>query len=338
MSESLLILIAVIIIALAFDFVNGFHDAANAIATVVSTRALSPRKAVTMAVCFNFIGAFMFTGVAKTITSGLVTEEAKGAGIEGQVFVLIALLGAILWNILTWYWGLPSSSSHALIGGLVGVALAKTGCDGVIWGGVIKKVALPGIISPALGLIVGFCLMLAVYWMFRKATPAANRKFKIAQIFSSSFLAFAQGTNDAQKVMGIITMALIADGMQAPDSDIHWMVKTACALAIAAGTSAGGWRIVKTIGSKVVRLQPVNGFVADLTSASVLLSTSSLGMPVSTTHIVTGAIMGVGAAKRLRAVRWSVGKTIAMAWVFTLPAAATMSALIYYLFHALNLA
>ena len=330
------LLIAVIVVALAFDFVNGFHDAANAIATVVSTRALSPRKAVTMAVTLNFLGAFMFTGVAKTITSGLVHVDASGN--EGNIFILIALLGAIAWNIITWYFGLPSSSSHALIGGMVGVALAKTGMGGVIWSGVVKKVVVPGLVSPTLGLLVGFTFMVALFWILRKATPAVNRKFKICQVFSSGFLAFAQGTNDAQKVMGIITMALIAEGLRSPEDDIHWLVKTGCAMAIALGTSAGGWRIIKTMGSKVVRLQPVNGFVAEVTSATVLLSTASLGMPVSTTHVVTGAIMGVGAAKRLRAVRWGVGKSIAMAWIFTMPAAAVMSALIYGLFHLLHIA
>lgn len=330
------LLIAVIIIALAFDFVNGFHDAANAIATAVSTRALPTYAAVTMAVVLNFLGAFMFTGVAKTITSGLVHINSSGQ--EGQVFILIALLGAIAWNIITWYYGLPSSSSHALIGGMVGVALAKIGIDGVIWSGVINRVVIPGLVSPALGLTIGFSLMLAIYWLLRKATPAVNRKFKICQIFSSSCLAFAQGTNDAQKVMGIITMALIAEGIRQPQDDIHWLVKTGCALAIAAGTSAGGWRIIKTMGSKVVRLQPANGFAAELTSASVLLSTAALGMPVSTTHVVTGAIMGAGAAKRISAVRWGVGKSIALAWIFTLPASACMSAIIYGILHLFNIA
>lgn len=330
------LLIAVIIIALAFDFVNGFHDAANAIATAVSTRALPTYVAVTMAVILNFLGAFMFTGVAKTITSGLVHVNSSGP--EGQIFILIALLGAIAWNIITWYYGLPSSSSHALIGGMVGVALAKIGFDGVIWSGVISRVVIPGLISPALGLTIGFALMLAIYWLLRKATPAVNRKFKICQIFSSGCLAFAQGTNDAQKVMGIITMALIAEGLRQPEDDIHWLVKTGCALAIAAGTSAGGWRIIKTMGSKVVRLQPANGFAAELTSATVLISTASLGMPVSTTHVVTGAIMGAGAAKRIKAVRWGVGKSIALAWIFTLPASACMSAIIYGFLHLVGIA
>ena len=330
------LLIAVIVIALAFDFVNGFHDAANAIATVVSTRALSPRKAIMMAVVLNFTGAFMFTGVAKTITSGLVKVDAGGQ--EGEIFILIALLGAIAWNIITWYFGLPSSSSHALIGGMVGVALAKIGFSGVIWQGVVNKVVVPGLVSPTLGIVVGFTLMTGLYWLLRNARPSVNRKFQVAQIFSSGFLAFAQGTNDAQKVMGIITMALIAEGLVSPQDDIHWLVKTGCALAIAAGTSAGGWRIIRTMGSKVVRLQPVNGFVAEVTSAGVLISTSFLGMPVSTTHVVTGAIMGAGAAKRIKAVRWGVGKSIAMAWIFTMPAAAVMSAAIYYVMHIMHLA
>lgn len=325
MAEISWILIAVIVLSLAFDFVNGFHDAANAIATVVSTRTLSPRKAVTMAACLDFTGAFVFTGVAHTISSGLVTHEAM----DNQALILAAIMGAICWNLLTWYWGLPASSSHALIGGLVGVAMARIGWKGVIWGGVVDRVILPGLISPLIGLVCGYLVMLGLYWLLRNAKPSVGNKFRIAQIFSSAFMAFSHGANDAQKVMGIITLALYTAHVQST-VEVHWLTKLVCAAAIASGTSCGGWRIVKTIGSKVVKLQPINGFAADTTSSCILITTAALGMPISTTHVITSVIMGVGAVKRLKAVRWSVGKSIIFAWTFTMPAAAVMSALAYY--------
>lgn len=328
MMEITWVLIAVVALALAFDYVNGFHDAANAIATVVSTRTLTPRQAVMMAACLNFVGAFTFTGVAKTISSGLVVPEA----VNDQRLILAALVGAIAWSILTWIWGLPSSSSHALVGGLVGVALARLGMDGVIWSGVIDHVVLPGLISPVLGLVCGYAVMLAIYWILRKAKPSINAKFKIAQIFSAGLMAFSHGTNDAQKVMGIITLALVAAGVQT-SHEVHWSVKVACATAIALGTSAGGWRIIKTIGVNVVKLHPVNGFAAETTASVILLTTAALGMPISTTHVITAAIMGVGAVKRLSAVRWTVANSIVWAWTFTIPAAATISATTYYILH-----
>lgn len=325
------VLLAVIVIALAFDYVNGFHDAANAIATVVSTRALSPRQAVLLAATLNFVGAFTFTNVAKTISSGLVHPDS----VNDQALILAALLGAITWNLLTWYWGLPSSSSHALVGGLVGVAMAKMGMDGVLWWGVMSHVVLPGLLSPVIGLVLGYIIMVSMYWALRNARPTVNAKFKKCQMFSASLMAFAHGTNDAQKVMGIITMALITAGVQT-DHEVHPWVKFACATAIALGTSAGGWRIIKTIGVKVVKLQPVNGFAAETTASSVLITTAALGMPISTTHVITAAIMGVGATKRLSAVRWGVAGSILWAWTFTIPASAAMSALCYYALRLLD--
>lgn len=319
------ILLAVVILALAFDYVNGFHDAANAIATVVSTRALTPRQAVLLAAALNFAGAFMFEGVAKTIAKGLVDPEA----VNHQSLILCALFGAIVWNLLTWWWGLPSSSSHALVGGLVGVALARAGMDGVLWDGVITHVVIPGLVSPLIGLVLGMAVMVALFWLLRKARPSINVHFKRLQIVSASLMAFAHGTNDAQKVMGIITLALVTAGIQEGYEVQPW-VKFACATMIALGTSAGGWRIIKTIGVKVVKLQPVHGFAAETTASAVLMSTAAMGMPISTTHVITAAIMGVGATKRLSAVRWGVAGSILWAWAFTIPAAAIMSGLCYY--------
>lgn len=319
------ILVAVVILALAFDYVNGFHDAANAIATVVSTRALTPRQAVLLAAALNFAGAFMFEGVAKTIAKGLVDPEA----VNHQSLILCALFGAIVWNLLTWWWGLPSSSSHALVGGLVGVALARAGMDGVLWEGVISHVVIPGLVSPLIGLVLGMAVMIALFWTLRKARPSINVHFKRLQVVSASLMAFAHGTNDAQKVMGIITLALVTAGLQEGYEVQPW-VKFACATMIALGTSAGGWRIIKTIGVKVVKLQPVHGFAAETTASAVLMTTAAMGMPISTTHVITAAIMGVGATKRLSAVRWGVAGSILWAWAFTIPAAAIMAGLCYY--------
>jgi len=327
--EPMWILVAVIILALAFDYVNGFHDAANAIATVVSTRALTPRQALLLAASLNFLGAFLFEGVAKTIAKGLVDPEA----VNHQGLILCALLGAIAWNLLTWWWGMPSSSSHALVGGLVGVALARQGLAGVQWSGLVNSVLLPGLFSPILGLVLGFIVMVSMYWMLRRAKPTINTHFKRLQVLSASLMALAHGTNDAQKVMGIITLALVTAGYYTETAGggfaVPLWVKVACATMIALGTSAGGWRIIKTMGVKVVKLQPVHGFAAETTAAAVLMGTAALGMPISTTHVITAAIMGVGATKRLNAVRWGIAGTILFAWTFTIPAAAAMSALCY---------
>lgn len=318
-----LLLILVIAIALIFDYVNGMHDAANAIATSISTRAISPRNAVLMAGVLNFIGAFISEGVAKTMGKGLIAAEM----VTDQKVILSALIGALLWNLITWYLGLPSSSSHALVGGLVGAGLYSAGTRGVLWGGVVKKVVLPGIISPLLGFGGGFLMMAAFMWMFRKSIYSRiNRNFRRMQVFSCGYLALTHGMNDAQKAMGIITLALVTGGVQ-DDFDVPSWVKFACATMIALGTAAGGWRIIKTLGGKMTKLTPVNGFAAELTSSLILTSTALFGMPVSTTHVISSTIMGVGASKRIKAVRWSTAQNILVAWVLTLPAAALMGGL-----------
>ena len=339
MQETIWILAAVIMIALAFAYVHGFHDAATAIATVVSTRAMTPRNAVIMAAICNLIGAFLFTGVAKTVSEGIVPPEA----VNRQSLILAALIGAIVWNLLTWLWGLPSSSSHALVGGLVGVGMARMGLDGVKWWGVLDHVVIPGIMSPILGLILGYLVMLSLYWLLRKAHPSVGHKFKIGQCITAGLMALAHGANDAQKVMGIITIALLAaasggliDPSIQPNHDVRWFTQLACAAAIALGTMAGGWRIIRTLGAKVARLQPVHGCAAEVTASAILMTTAYFGMPISTTHVITACIMGVGAVKRLNAVRWSIAYNIAGAWIMTLPAAAAIAAASYYVIRYLD--
>ncbi len=323
MDDHLFLLIAVIAIALIFDYVNGMHDAANAIATAISTRAISPRNAVLMAGVLNFVGAFVAEGVAKTMGSGLVSPEM----VKDQRIILAALIGALLWNLITWWLGLPSSSSHAMVGGLVGAGLYAAGIDGVLWGGVTKKVVIPGLVSPLLGLFGGFLMMVLFMWIFRRVAPAKlNHVFRRLQVFSCGYLALTHGMNDAQKAMGIITLALVTANHQ-DHFEVPFWVKFACALMIALGTSAGGWRIIKTLGGKMVKLQPINGFAVELTSSAILSSTALLGMPVSTTHVISSSIMGVGATKRLSAVRWGVAGNILIAWVLTLPASAAMGAI-----------
>lgn len=325
MHEITWLLIAVISIALIFDYVNGMHDAANAIATAISTRAISPRNAVLMAGALNFVGAFISEGVAKTMGSGLVAPSM----VKDQAVILAALIGALAWNLITWWLGLPSSSSHAMVGGLVGAGLYAAGSTGVIWQGVINKVVVPGLVSPLLGFGGGFLVMVGFLWIFRRANPSKiNRRFRKAQIFSCGYLALTHGMNDAQKAMGIITLALMTAGFQDPNEfHVPFWVKFSCAAMIALGTSAGGWRIIKTLGGKMVKLQPINGFAVEITSAAILSSTALFGMPVSTTHVISSTIMGVGATKRLSAVRWGVAGNILIAWVFTLPASAAMGAL-----------
>lgn len=322
MLELNVLLIIVVGMALIFDYVNGMHDAANAIATSISTRAIDPKKAVLMAGILNFVGAFVSEGVAKTMGSGLISPEL----VKDQRIILAALIGALIWNLVTWYFGLPSSSSHALVGGLVGAGLYNAGTQGVLWGGVVSKVVVPGLVSPVLGLFGGFGVMVGFMWLFRRANPSKlNKRFRKLQWFSCGYLALTHGMNDAQKAMGIITLALVTAGVQ-DTFDVPTWVKFSCALMIALGTSAGGWRIIKTLGGKMVKLQPVQGFAAEITSAGILSSTALLGMPVSTTHVISSAIMGVGASKRFSAVRWTVAQNILMAWVLTLPAAALAGA------------
>ena len=314
----------IIVVALAFDFTNGFHDAANAIATSVSTRALSPRVALLMSAALNLAGAFISTAVAATVGKGIVQDSAITLSVVGA-----ALVGAIGWNLLTWRLGLPSSSSHALIGGLIGAMLLAHGAHFVLWGSIWLKVVVPGLLSPVAGLLLGFLVMLALYWLFRAWAPGPiNRFFRQAQTLSAAFVSFSHGSNDAQKTMGVITLALVAGGYQKSFHVEPWVI-VASATAIALGTFSGGWRIIRTVGQRIIRLQPINGFAAELSSATILLLASFRGLPVSTTHVVSGAIMGVGSTYNPSAVRWGVAGNILVAWILTIPGAAALAALMF---------
>jgi inorganic phosphate transporter, PiT family len=326
-SAELLGLIAIVVIALAFDYTNGFHDAANAIATAVSTRALTPRVALVMAAIANLVGALVATGVAKTVGEDIIATPSGG---DGLVLVFSAVVGAIVWNLITWYFGLPSSSTHALIGGLVGAALAAT--TDVQWTGVFDRVVIPMIISPLVGFGLAYLVMLAILWGFRRSSPhRVSRGFRKAQIASAAAMAFGHGLQDAQKTMGIIVLALVTYGAQ-DDFDVPLWVKISAALAISAGTYAGGWRIMRTLGRRIIELDPPRGFAAETTAAGVLYTTAFVyAVPVSTTHTITSAIMGAGATRRLSAVRWGVARTIVTAWVLTIPAAALVAGLFYEL-------
>ncbi len=323
-------LIVVVFLALAFDYINGFHDTANAIATSVSTRALSPKRAVVLAAVLNLVGALYSTGVAQTIARDIITPK-----FVTQEVVIAALMGAIIWNLVTWYFGIPSSSSHALIGGMIGAAVAKAGFSVLQWYGLGRIIAAL-ILSPIVGIVLGFIIMKTMFFIFGNFSPSrVNHGFKKMQILSAGLLAFNHGSNDAQKSMGIITMALIAGGLQAQtDLDPHLWVKLACAFAMAAGTAAGGWKIIRTMGGKIFKLEPINGFAADLSSSIVIWSATilpGLHLPVSTTHVVSGSIMGVGSAKRVSAVRWGVAKQMLIAWLVTIPTTALLAALFYTL-------
>ena len=315
-------LVLVVALAIVFDYINGFHDTANAIATSVATRALSPRVAVLMAAAFNFIGAFAGTAVAKTIGAGLVDEETTT-----QAVVMAALIGAIAWNLITWYFGIPSSSSHALIGGLMGATVVAAGVGALKLDGIVNKVVIPMITSPLIGFLGAFLLMLALYWIFRNAKrkPMA-RIFRRLQVFSAGYMAFSHGSNDAQKTMGLITVALFSAGMIS-SVEVPWWVIIIAAVAISLGTAVGGWRIMHTMGHRVVKLEPVHGFAAETTAATVIITAAHLGMPVSTTHVISSAIMGVGTARGIRGVRWGVARSILAAWVITIPAAGAVAAL-----------
>jgi inorganic phosphate transporter, PiT family len=327
------LLILVIVAALVFDYINGFHDAANAIATVVSTGVLPIRTAVMLAGTLNFVGAVMGTAVAKTIASGF-TDPA----IVTQVVVLAALVGASAWNIITWWFGIPSSSSHALIGGLAGAVVAQAGVGAFKWTALGKKVIAPLVLSPTLGFISAFFLMILLLWIFRRmASATGNRVARGMQLLSASLMAFSHGSNDAQKAMGIITLALAAFVSRHPEQVLpHWVLPTTkdgvplwviicCATAIGAGTMAGGKRIIKTMGSKIIRITPLQGFAAESAGTLTILAASALGVPVSTTHVINACIMGVGASKRLSAVRWGVAGNIVVAWVLTLPISGALS-------------
>jgi inorganic phosphate transporter, PiT family len=317
-----LALVAVVALAVVFDYINGFHDTANAIATSVATRALRPIFAIVMATAFNFIGAFAGTAVAKTIGAGIVNDATTT-----QAIVAASLLGAIAWNLITWRLGLPSSSSHALIGGLLGATIVGAGVDQLNLQGIWSKVVVPLVTSPVLGFALAFALMVALYWIFQKAArrPLA-RGFRRLQVLSAGYMAFAHGSNDAQKTMGIITLALFSAGV-IPTNTVPWEVIVLSATAISLGTAVGGWRIMHTMGHKVVELEPIHGFAAETTGATVIYGAALLGMPVSTTHVISSAIMGVGSSKGTRGVRWGVARNILTAWVLTLPAAGLMGAL-----------
>ena len=314
---------AVVGAAIIFDFINGFHDTANAVATSVSTRVLSPVRAVVMAAVLNFAGALISTQVAKTVGQGIVAPAAVT-----QAVILAAILGAIAWNLITWYWGIPSSSSHALVGGVVGAAVAYRGF-GILNATGLGEIFGALLISPAVGFIVGLALMVGLLWLLRHAVPArVNAHFRRLQLLSAAFVAFSHGTNDAQKSMGIITMALVASGALHSFVVPIW-VKLVCALAMALGTAAGGWKIIHTMGMRIIRLQPIHGFAAETASAVVIQTASHFGLPVSTTHVISSAIMGVGASKRLSAVRWGVAGNIVLAWVVTPPVSALLGGLAY---------
>ncbi len=315
-------LVIVVALAVIFDYVNGFHDTANAIATSVATRALRPRHAILMATAFNFIGAFAGTAVAKTIGSGLVNDQTTT-----QAVVAAALLGAIAWDLITWYFGLPSSSSHALIGGLLGATIIAAGVSALNTQGIVDKVLIPMFTSPFLGFVLAFLLMLALYWTFRKSKrkPMA-RMFRRLQVGSAAYMAFAHGSNDAQKTMGIITLALFAAGT-IPSVEVPVWVIIVSATALSLGTAVGGWRIMHTMGQRVAELEPVSGFAAETTAATILVTTAHFGMPVSTTHVISSAIMGVGSARGPKGVRWGVARRILVAWIITIPCAGAIAAL-----------
>jgi PiT family inorganic phosphate transporter len=357
MVDPFVLLIGVVVLAIAFDYVNGFHDTANAIATVVSTNVLPPRTAIMIAALFNFVGAFLGTGVAKTI-GGDIADPVSIT----QTVVLAALTGSIIWNLITWYFGIPSSSSHALVGGIIGAVLVHRVLDeqqaagATLWqlvtsGGVVK--VIKGlVISPLAGLVVGFTIMIGLMWLVRRSSPnSVNRGFKGLQLVSASAMALSHGSNDAQKAMGIVSMALVAYYSKFPQHVPEWLdlaawekkkelvvpawVILACATAMALGTSAGGWRIMKTMGHKIIKLRPINGFAAETAGAIVILTASHLHAPVSTTHVISSSIMGVGASKRISAVRWGIAGNILVAWILTIPVSGLVAALCYVLFRAL---
>ncbi len=321
----MIMLVLVVLAALAFDYINGFHDTANAIATCVSTRALSVKAAIFMAAFLNFAGAMVSTKVAATIGKGIVDKDNVT-----QMVVLAGILGAIIWDLITWYYGLPSSSSHAIIGGIMGAVMAHAGVAALHWVG-LKKIILALIISPVVGTLFGFFFMVVVFRVFRNSAPSGlNKNFRRLQVISAAFMAFSHGTADAQKSMGVITMALLSYGM-IPEFAVPLWVKIACAVAMGIGTAAGGWRIIKTVGHDFVKLQPVHGFCVETASAGVILGASSIGMPVSTTHVITSTILGVGLSKRMSAVNWTVAQRILVAWVLTIPASAVVAFAAYLL-------
>ena len=305
----------VILLALIFDFINGFHDTANSIATSVSTRVLTPRIAILMSATLNFVGALVSVKVAATISSGIVRGKVE------QYVIISALIGAIIWNLVTWYFGIPSSSSHALIGSLVGAAIVTAGGPQVIiWHDIWDKVVLPLVTSPVIGFIIGFCVMKFLYFALQALSQrTVNKWFSKLQIISAALMAYSHGSNDAQKSMGIITLALVSGGFISAQDGIPIEVKLICAISMALGTSIGGWKIIKTVGMNMIKLQPIGGFAAETSAAAVIQVMTAIGAPVSTTQVISTAIMGVGASKRLSAVRWAIAKSILYTWLITIP-------------------
>jgi inorganic phosphate transporter, PiT family len=327
MSLNDILLVVVVVVALGFDFTNGFHDTANAIATSVGTRAVTPRAAVLIAAVANLAGAFVTTAVAKNVAKGII--DANLATLQT---LLAALLGAIAWNLLTWWFGLPSSSSHALIGGLVGAALAQSGSEGVLWHGLAHTVVIPALLAPIIAFVGGFLLLLLLYWIFRGLNPGiASRGFRLGQLGTGTWVAFTHGANDAQKTMGVIALALVLhSGGDVADLTIPNWVKVSAGLAIGLGTYAGGWRIIRTLGQRVFQMEPESGFAAQAAAGTTIYLATKYGYPLSTTHVISGAVMGAGATKRLSAVRWGVAGNIVVAWVLTIPAAAAVAAALYW--------
>lgn len=328
---SLALIALVVFLALIFDFINGFHDTANAIATSVSTKALSPRNAILIAASLNFVGALSGTAVATTIGKNIVAPEMVTPAV-----IIAALIGAIFWNLFTWYFGIPSSSSHALIGGLAGAVIAGFGFSAVLWDGLLK-IMVGLILAPIIGGLLGSLVMTILFWVFKPAAPSKiNNSFRKLQIVSACMASFAHGSNDAQKSMGIITLVLVGGGLLTVFQVPLW-VKISCAAAMGLGTAIGGWKIIKTMGGKIFRIEPINGFAADFTSSLVIYSASLLGAPVSTTHVVSSSIMGVGAAKRLKGVRWNIARQIVIAWFVTIPSSAIVAILTYNLVQIVDL-
>ncbi|TDC27324.1 inorganic phosphate transporter [Streptomyces sp. 8K308] len=325
-------LIAVVGTALFFTYTNGFHDSANAIATSISTRALTPRVALGMAALMNLAGAFLGSGVAETVSEGIIETPS---GDNGMAILFAALLGAIVWNMVSWYFGLPSSSSNALFGGMIGAALAAT--SAVHWDGVLTKIVIPMFVSPLIGLVLGYLVMVGILWMFRRANPhRAQRGFRMAQTVSAAGMALGHGLQDAQKAMGVVVLALVIADVQDESDGIPAWVKLACAGMLSLGTYAGGWRIMRTLGRGIIELDPPRGFAAETTAASVLYSASYVfNAPISTTQVITSAITGVGATQRISAVRWRVAQNIVAGWFITMPAAGAVAAATYAVIHVL---
>ncbi|MCM3675754.1 MULTISPECIES: inorganic phosphate transporter [Bacillaceae] len=331
MDTLLILTILIVFFALAFDFINGFHDTANAIATAVSTKAMKPRHAIIMAAIMNFVGAMTFTGVAKTITKDIVDPFTLP---NGSYVIMAALLAAIIWNLLTWYYGIPSSSSHALIGSIAGAAIAAAGFAGIKWEG-FMKILQALIFSPLIAFAIGFIVYSIFKVVFKNNNlTKTNQKFRTIQIATAALQSYTHGTNDAQKAMGIITMALIANGY-ASSTDIPFWVQFSCALAMGLGTSVGGWKIIKTVGGKIMKIRPVNGVAADLTGAFIIFGATVIHMPVSTTHVISSSILGVGSAHRVKGVKWGTAKRMIITWFITIPISATLAGLLYLLINFL---